>query len=88
MGRIPFIGHHLLSPWTLKIHVFRVNSACSSTGQPRTQATPIFPEAVSLATRTRPETSPSPSGTQWDPEGVSVCAPSAFIIFYLFFNFC
>lgn len=65
-GRLPFVGHHLLLPWPLQTHVLHVKSALSSTDQPRT-----FPAAVSLATRTQPESSPSHSGTRRSPEGVS-----------------
>lgn len=71
---IPFIGHHLFLPWSLKIHVFHVNSALSSTHQPRTLATPVSPAAVSLATRVQPRSSPNHGETQGSPAAVS--APS------------
>lgn len=86
MDRIPFIAHHLLSPWPLKIPVFHVQYALSSTGEPRTWATPIFPEAVSLAARTWLETSPSPGG----PSGTlkECLCTLCFYFLNLFFNFC
>lgn len=73
MGTIPFIGHNLLSPWVTR-NTRLLREICSQLN-PSTKnlGCPISLAAVSLATRVQPESSPSHSGTKWNPAGVSAC---------------